>query len=194
MTTERLEVIIEGSADGITWLPYEFKYKPGNMRTPCAFIYFHMPRVDWRAWFLAFGRPPAWFDALLYRLWQAQPEVLKLLKHCPFPAGHEPQYLRALLYDYKFSSNGHWRTTGEWWTREFRVCVLHDLIMMAMQGEFRPAFRCNHQLHWLLQDAKENLRGVRPTMQQTGIRRRSFPSRASDQAVEGVTERGETAR
>ena len=30
MTTERLELIIEGSDDGIQWLPYEFKYKPGK--------------------------------------------------------------------------------------------------------------------------------------------------------------------
>jgi len=26
MTTSRPEIIIEGSNDGVTWLPYEFKY------------------------------------------------------------------------------------------------------------------------------------------------------------------------
>jgi len=28
MTTSRPEIIIEGSNDGITWLEYEFKFKP----------------------------------------------------------------------------------------------------------------------------------------------------------------------
>src|SRR6266498_2914025 len=35
MTKERGEIVIEGSADGIDWLPYEFKWKPGDlMRAP----------------------------------------------------------------------------------------------------------------------------------------------------------------
>jgi predicted DCC family thiol-disulfide oxidoreductase YuxK len=31
MTTSRLEIVVEGSNDGTTWLPYEFKYKPGDL-------------------------------------------------------------------------------------------------------------------------------------------------------------------
>ena len=31
MTTERREIIVEGSNDGVNWLPYEFKYKPGDV-------------------------------------------------------------------------------------------------------------------------------------------------------------------
>ena len=31
MTTTRPELVLEGSADGLTWLPYEFKYKPGRI-------------------------------------------------------------------------------------------------------------------------------------------------------------------
>ena len=31
MTTERPEIIVEGSRDGVKWKTYEFKYKPGNV-------------------------------------------------------------------------------------------------------------------------------------------------------------------
>ena len=33
MTKDRGEIVIEGSTDGIEWLPYEFKWKPGNVET-----------------------------------------------------------------------------------------------------------------------------------------------------------------
>ena len=32
MTTERNEIIIEGSDDGVEWREYAFRYKPGNYR------------------------------------------------------------------------------------------------------------------------------------------------------------------
>ena len=37
MTTERHEIIVEGSNDGVNWLPYEFKYKPGDVNRRPAF-------------------------------------------------------------------------------------------------------------------------------------------------------------
>lgn len=30
MTTQRAEIVVEGSADGRNWKPYEFRYKPGD--------------------------------------------------------------------------------------------------------------------------------------------------------------------
>jgi hypothetical protein len=59
MTTKRLEIIIEGSDDGATWKPYEFKYKPGDVNRPPPLIGPHMPRLDWQMWFAAPGRVPA---------------------------------------------------------------------------------------------------------------------------------------
>src|SRR5207247_2542526 len=32
MTTSRPEIILEASNDAVTWLPYEFKYKPGDVK------------------------------------------------------------------------------------------------------------------------------------------------------------------
>jgi hypothetical protein len=34
MTTERYEIILEGSNDGVKWIPYEFYYKPGDVNRP----------------------------------------------------------------------------------------------------------------------------------------------------------------
>ena len=38
MTTERREIIVEGSDDGVNWLPYEFKYKPGDVNRRPGFV------------------------------------------------------------------------------------------------------------------------------------------------------------
>ena len=55
MTTERREIIVEGSNDGVNWLAYEFKYKPGDVTRRPAFVAPHQPRLDWQMWFAALG-------------------------------------------------------------------------------------------------------------------------------------------
>src|SRR4029077_11239076 len=57
MTTTRPEIIIEGSRDGKTWLPYEFKYKPGDLQRAPRYCAPHQPRLDWQMWFAAMGPP-----------------------------------------------------------------------------------------------------------------------------------------
>src|SRR5207247_2814356 len=32
MTKDRCEIVLEGSAEGVEWLPYEFKWKPGDVK------------------------------------------------------------------------------------------------------------------------------------------------------------------
>ena len=55
MTKSRPEIILEGSDDGVSWQPYEFRYKPGKLdRTP-PFLLGHMPRLDWMMWFASLG-------------------------------------------------------------------------------------------------------------------------------------------
>ena len=51
MTTTRPEISIEGSANGKSWQPYEFKWKPGNPKRLPSFAGPHMPRLDWQMWF-----------------------------------------------------------------------------------------------------------------------------------------------
>ena len=119
MTTERREIIVEGSDDGVNWLPYEFKYKPGDVNRRPAFVAPHQPRLDWQMWFAALGdyRQNPWFVNFCVRLLQGSPEVLALLEKNPFP-NHPPRYLRAELYDYQFANFAERRATGAWWKRE----------------------------------------------------------------------------
>lgn len=121
MTKSRPEIVIEGSSDGVTWLPYEFKYKPGDLSHPPGFVAPHMPRLDWQMWFAALGgeRRHPWFRNFLVRLLQDSPDVLSLLKTNPFP-DRPPRYVRALLYDYRFTDRAAKRSTGAWWRRELR--------------------------------------------------------------------------
>jgi lipase maturation factor 1 len=69
-------------------------------------------------WFAALsgydGTP--WFPAFLERLLQGSPAVIRLLAGDPFP-DHPPVYVRALLYDYRFSRPAERRATEAWWTR-----------------------------------------------------------------------------
>ncbi|HKW28027.1 MAG TPA: lipase maturation factor family protein, partial [Verrucomicrobiae bacterium] len=119
MTTERREIIVEGSDDGINWRAYEFKYKPGDVDRPPAFVAPHQPRLDWQMWFAALGdyRQNPWFVNFCLRLLQGSPEVSALLEKNPFP-DHPPHYLRAGLYAYRFTGFAERRASGAWWKRE----------------------------------------------------------------------------
>jgi hypothetical protein len=115
MTRDRPEIIVEGSEDGWSWKEYGFNYKPGDVTRRPGFCAPHMPRLDWQMWFAALDpyRAQAWFPNFAYRLIQGQPEVLKLLANNPFP-DRPPKYIRAVLYDYRFSKPG----SKEWWTAQ----------------------------------------------------------------------------
>jgi len=119
MTTTRREIVVEGSMDGQTWLPYEFKWKPGDPTRPPAFVEPHQPRLDWQMWFAALGSMDSspWFKSFLVRLFQGSPDVLALLARNPFPDA-PPRYLRAELYQYHFTTPEEKARTGAWWTRE----------------------------------------------------------------------------
>ena len=118
MTTQRPEIIIEGSDEGVLWLEYEFPWKPGDLRARPRLVAPHQPRLDWQLWFAALGGPGRnrWFGVLLQRLLEGQPEVLGLLETNPFPK-HPPRYIRALLYQYHFTRAGE---GGAWWRRELQ--------------------------------------------------------------------------
>lgn len=119
MTTSRPEIVVEGSADGRNWLAYEFKWKPGDLTRRPAFVAPHQPRLDWQMWFAALGsaRNNRWFVNFAQRLLEGSPPVLDLLKHNPFP-DHPPRYIRALVYDYRFSTLAEREQTGDWWRRD----------------------------------------------------------------------------
>jgi lipase maturation factor 1 len=118
MTTSRLEIIVEGSDDRLTWQEYEFKYKPGDLNRRPRFVEPHQPRLDWQMWFAALSdyRDNPWFVNFCVRLLQGSPQVLALLEKNPFPNA-PPKYIRAVVYEYHFTDAATRKKTGEWWRR-----------------------------------------------------------------------------
>jgi hypothetical protein len=118
MTTERREIALEGSADGVHWKRYEFAWKPGALDRRPRFATPHMPRLDWQMWFAALGscqRQP-WLHAFLARVLEGRPEVLGLLASNPFPDA-PPRYLRTPQAQYRFAPHGgFWH--GQWWVSD----------------------------------------------------------------------------
>lgn len=118
MTTSRPEIVIEGSNDGRTWVAYEFPDKPGDLQRRPGFVAPHQPRLDWQLWFAALAYPQRerWVLNLMERLLQNEPAVLGLLKTNPFP-NEPPRQIRAVLYDYKFTTPEVKAQHGNWWRR-----------------------------------------------------------------------------
>lgn len=152
MTTTRPEIIVEGSNDETTWLAYEFKWKPGDVRRAPPWIEPYQPRLDWQMWFAALGArttdpnsllpslrsnsalafrmyeggADAWFVNFSVRLLQGSPSVLALMDKNPFPDA-PPKYIRARIFEYKFTDWNAPFTTGNWWVRADRDIYLPAL-------------------------------------------------------------------
>ena len=119
MTTERPEIVIEGSEDTLHWSEYGFPWKPGDVARRPRFMAPHMPRLDWQMWFA--GLDPAgaqaWLWPLLRNILEGTPQVLELLGENPFPA-RPPRYVRLVYYRYRFASPSVRARTGAWWERD----------------------------------------------------------------------------
>lgn len=118
MTTERYEIVVEGSQDGEHWLEYQFYSKPGDLSVRPKRIAPYQPRLDWQAWFLPFSNfnETRWFQNFLVKLLEGTPSVAKLLKFNPFP-DQPPRYVRALVYLYEFTDKKEREKSGLWWKR-----------------------------------------------------------------------------
>ena len=120
MTTERPELIIEGSDDREHWQAYEFQWKPGDVTRRPRFCAPHMPRLDWQLWFAALeltgGQDVPWVRPFLERLHEGSPPVLKLLRKNPFP-DRPPRYFRIVVYEYRFTTWSERSASGDWWQR-----------------------------------------------------------------------------
>ena len=117
MTTNRREIVIEGSYDGVEWREYEFRYKPGDVMRPPLWNIPHQPRLDWQMWFAALDNPQRlrWFWRFMERLLENEPTVTALLVRNPF-ADKPPVYVRAQFYDYSFAGSEE-KAAGRWWNR-----------------------------------------------------------------------------
>ncbi len=119
MTKERPEIVFEGTSDGVTWRPYEFRWKPGDLNRAPQWNAPHQPRLDWSMWFAALGsqRDGVVAELLAGAMLRNNPSVLRLLAANPFPDA-PPQSVRATLYQYRFSTAEERKRTGAWWARE----------------------------------------------------------------------------
>jgi hypothetical protein len=140
VTRTRYEVIVEGTeefpiTDQTAWLEYEFKAKPGTpQRMPPQVAPYHL-RLDWLMWFIPIAPAYAgdWFTRFLLRLLEADKPTLRLLRSDPF-RGRRPQFVRARLFEYHYTSFAEWRATGAWWTRRPVASLVRPLQIGALQG------------------------------------------------------------
>jgi hypothetical protein len=131
MTTTRPEIVIEGSNDGLSWREYNFRYKPGNLHRSLPFVAPYQPRLDWQMWFAALGnyQENTWVGSLVYHLLQGDPTVTGLLEPPPF--AKPPRYMRALLYQYQFTTPEERARTGAVWQRELQGTWLAPVSLAA---------------------------------------------------------------
>ncbi len=120
MTRGRYEIEFQGSDDGKTWVPYPFRFKPQDPSKAPGIYAPYQPRFDWNLWFASLG---AWQDYPIVprtevRLLSNDKDVLSLFEKNPF-SKTSPREVRAVIWQYWFTSMSEKRTTGLWWRREF---------------------------------------------------------------------------
>ena len=119
MTRGRYEIEFQGSQDGQSWVAYPFRYKPQDLNRPPGIYAPYQPRFDWNLWFASLG---SWRDYPIVpntevRLLSNNKDVLALFAGNPFPQG-PPRQIRAVLWQYWFTSMAEKRATGTWWRRQ----------------------------------------------------------------------------
>ena len=120
MTRGRYEIEFQGSDDGQNWVPYPFRYKPQELNQPPGIYAPYQPRFDWNLWFASLG---SWREYPIVTntevlLLSNDKDVLELFATNPFPR-RPPQQIRALIWQYWFTTMAEKRATGMWWRRRF---------------------------------------------------------------------------
>ena len=119
MTHGRYEIEFQGSRDGVTWIPYPFRYKPQDPRQPPGIYAPYQPRFEWNLWFASLEPWEAnpWVVRAEELLLENDPSVLALFRSNPF-AKKPPRFIRAVLWQYWFTNLQQRRVTGKWWRRK----------------------------------------------------------------------------
>jgi hypothetical protein len=119
MTPHRYEIEFQGSNDGEHWVAYSFRYKPQELKERPRIYAPYQPRFDWNLWFASLGSwrqnpiVPRTEESLL----KNDPAALGLFAGNPFPTA-PPRLVRAVLWQYWFSTEEQKRTEGVWWRRQ----------------------------------------------------------------------------
>jgi len=120
MTRGRYEIEFQGSDDGKTWVAYPFRFKPQDLSAAPGIYAPYQPRFDWNLWFASLG---SWRDYPIVprteiRLLSNDNDVLALFEKNPFPQ-EPPREVRAVMWQYWFTTMPEKRTQGFWWRRQF---------------------------------------------------------------------------
>jgi hypothetical protein len=120
MTRGRYEIEFQGSNDGQNWTPYPFRNKPQALNEAPRIYAPYQPRFDWNLWFASLGdwRQDQIVPLTEERLLVNDSDVLALFRSNPFKQT-PPRYLRAVLWQYWFTSINEKRRTGNWWRRQY---------------------------------------------------------------------------
>jgi len=119
MTRERYEIEFQGSRDGQTWVAYPFRYKPQKLDEPPRIYAPYQPRFDWNLWFASLG---SWREYPIVPntevlLLSNDKDVLALFAGNPF-SQQPPHQIRAVRWQYWFTTIAEKRATGRWWRRQ----------------------------------------------------------------------------
>jgi lipase maturation factor 1 len=134
MTRGRYEIEFQGSNDGTNWVAYPFRYKPQSLNEAPRIYAPYQPRFEWNLWFASLGdwRQNDFVPMTEERLLTNDADVLALFRANPFPNG-PPRLIRAVLWQYWFTSAEEKRRTGNWWRRQW-VAVYAPVLSLAPDG------------------------------------------------------------
>jgi len=120
MTRGRYEIEFQGSDDGQNWKPYLFTHKPQLLNEAPGIYAPYQPRFDWNLWFASLGdwQQNEMVPITEERLLENDRDVMGLFRSDPFD-GAAPKQVRAVLWQYWFTSMAEKRQTGDWWKRRF---------------------------------------------------------------------------
>lgn len=120
MTPHRYEIEFQGSNDSEHWVAYPFRYKPQRLNERPRIYAPYQPRFDWNLWFASLGSwqqnpiVPRTEELLL----ENDRAVLGLFAGNPFSTA-PPRVVRAVLWQYWFSTLEQKHSEGVWWRRQF---------------------------------------------------------------------------
>jgi hypothetical protein len=119
MTRGRYEIEFQGSDDGQTWLIYPYRFKPQDPAKAPGIYAPYQPRFDWNLWFASLS---SWRqEPIILRteksLLRGDTDVLLLFAGNPFPHG-PPRQVRAVIWQYWFTTPEEKGARGLWWRRQ----------------------------------------------------------------------------
>ena len=120
MTNGRYEIEFQGSDDGQNWTAYSFRNKPQALNEAPRIYAPYQPRFDWNLWFASLGdwRQDEIVPVTEQRLLENDRDVLALFRADPYPQT-PPRFVRAVLWQYWFTSCDEKRATENWWRRKY---------------------------------------------------------------------------